>query len=167
MQSRQCWYAIHGRSNFEKRIAGELSEKGITSYLPAFEEVHQWKDRKRKVEMPLFPGYVFARFFDDPETRLRVLRTAGVVRILGRGGEIEAVPEKQIESVRTVLTSRIPCFAHPMLRVGSPVRVVRGPLRGLEGMLARSKRQARLVVSVPLLNQSVTVEMNASDVEPI
>ena len=161
------WYAIHARSNFEKKIAVELSRKGIEHYLPAYEEMHQWKDRRRKVTVPLFPGYIFARFADEPGLRLRVLTTAGVVRILGHGDGIEAVPAEQVEAVRTVLESRVPCFAHPLLRKGARVRVIRGVLRGLEGVLAHVKNQMRLVISVPLLNQSVAAEVDASDVEPV
>jgi transcription termination/antitermination protein NusG len=164
---RTEWYAIHTRSNFEKRIAGELSVRGIPSYLPAYVEVHQWKDRKQNVSIPLFPGYVFAQFCDFPDARLQVLKTSGVVRILGHGSDIEPVPEGEIEAVRRILDARVSCFAHPLLREGRPVRVVRGPLSGVEGILARIKNQSRLVVSIPLLNQSVAAEMAAWDVEPI
>jgi transcription antitermination factor NusG len=161
------WYAIRTRSNFEKRIAGELGEKGLEPYLPAYEETRQWKDRKQKIAVPLFAGYLFARFLASPEERLRVLKTAGVVRILGHDGRIEPIPEEQIEAVRTVLNSRVVCFAQPLLREGVRVRVVRGALEGLEGAMVRRKKQARLVISIPLLNQSVVAEVNTHDVEVI
>jgi transcription termination/antitermination protein NusG len=164
---RAQWYAVHTRSNFEKRTADELQARGVSSYLPAYLEIHQWKDRKQKVSRPLFPGYVFGQFSDYPEARLQVLKTVGVVRILGFNGEIEPISEREIEAVRRILDARVPCFAHPLLSEGRRVRVIRGALAGLEGILARIKNQSRLVVSVPLLNQSVAAEMNASDVEPI
>jgi transcription antitermination factor NusG len=161
------WYAIHSRSNFEKRIVRELERKGVHAYLPAYEEIHQWKDRKKRVDLPLFPGYVFAHFTDGPATRLHILQTAGVVRILGHGSGIEPVPESQIDAVRTILRSGAAYSVHPLLRKGVRVRVVRGTLCGLEGVLARIKKQSRLIVSIPLLNQSVATEVNASDVEPV
>ena len=161
------WYAIHTRSNFEKRVADELSAKGIENYLASYEEMHQWKDRKQKVDLPLFPGYVFTRFYDCPEARIAVLRTAGVVRILGQSSGIEAVPEHELETVRSILRSKLPCYAHPFLREGSWVRVRRGALRGMEGLLVRVKNQTRLVVSISLLSQSVAAEVDAGDVEPI
>jgi transcription antitermination factor NusG len=167
MLSADKWYAVHTRSNFEKRIADELSAKGLESYLPSYEELHQWKDRKKKVDLPLFPGYVFTRFYDCPEARIAVLRTAGVVRILGQSGGIEPVPEQEIEGVRSVLGSKLPCYAHPLLREGAWVRVRRGALQGVEGLLVRLKNQTRLVVSVTLLSRSVAAEIDAADVEPI
>lgn len=172
MDTRQCnaaekWYAIHSRSNFEKRIGLELGGKGIEHYLPAYDEVHQWKDRKRTVAVPLFPGYVFARFVDEPGLRRTVLTTSGIVRILGNGGGPEPIPDDQIDAVRAILTSRVPCFAHPLLREGARVRVTWGVLAGMEGLLARIKNRTRLVISIPLLNQSVAAEVNAWDVKPL
>ncbi len=160
------WYAAQTRSNFERRIAAELAAKQIESYLPAYEEIHQWKDRKKTIAVPLFPGYVFVRFVDRPEIRLRVLQTAGVVRVLGQAGEIEPIPQTQIEAVRAVVESRVKYRVHPLLREGKPVRVIRGPLTGLKGLLVHIKNEARLVVSVPLLGQSVAAEVNTRDVEP-
>lgn len=162
---RAPWFALHTRSNFEQRIAAELVAKGFETYLPAYEELHQWKDRKKKVLVPLFPGYVFTRFEPSPEYRVRVAQTAGVVRILGRSGEVEPVPEAEIEAVRALLNAKVPCFAHPFLREGCRVRVKRGALRGLEGILVRFKNSTRIVVSVTLLSQSVAAEVAASDVE--
>jgi transcription antitermination factor NusG len=161
----ECWYAIQSRSNFEKRIAGELAAKGIESYLPCYEEVHHWKDRQKKIQSPLFSGYVFARFGDSPRHRLVVLQTSGVVRILGYGGAIEPVPDYEIEAVRTLLNSQVPYFAHPFLREGAQVRVRHGALAGLIGILVRLKSRARLVISVNLLSQSVAAEVDAQSVE--
>jgi transcription antitermination factor NusG len=159
------WYAIHTRSHFEQRIVSELAAKGFETYLPGYEEIHQWKDRKKKVLVPLFPGYVFSRFEATPDFRVRVAQTSGVVRILGREGEAEPVPEAEIEAIRTLLNAKVPCFAHPFLREGCRVRVKRGALKGVEGILVRFKNTARLVVSVTLLSQSVAVEVAAADVE--
>src|ERR1022692_2435345 len=167
MSGQACWYAVYTRSNFEQRVAGELGSRGFESYFPAYEEIHQWKDRKKKVAVPLFPGYVFVRFADSPGLRLPLLKTSGVVRILGNGGMIEAVPDEEIEAVQSLLRSNVPCHAHPFLREGVRVRVKRGALKDLEGTLVRFKNRARLVISVALIAQSVAAEVGMRVVEPV
>ncbi len=162
-----AWYAVHTRSNYEKQAAAEVSGKGLETYLPSFSQVHQWKDRKKVVEQPLFPGYFFVRFTDTNERRLAVLKTTGVVQILGTGRAIEAIPNNQVEGVRTMLTAGVSCFAHPFLREGSRVRIRHGALKDLEGLLVRFKSAYRLVLSVELLCQSVATEVDISCVEPI
>lgn len=159
------WYALYTRSNFEKRVAVELAAKRVENYLPLVEQVHQWKDRRKRVEVPVFPGYVFVRLEDSHTARLEVLRTAGCVRILGQGDRIEPVPEPEIESIRRLLKARVPCFAHPFLKEGAWVRVKSGPLREIEGLLVRVKSKTRLVLSVALLSQSVATEIDVADVE--
>src|SRR5271157_362679 len=125
------WYAIQTRSNFEKIVDGEMRSKGIESYLPVLRGMHQWKDRRKLIEQPLFPGYVFSSFVDGHAARLRVLRTSGVVRILGSGTSIEPIPETEIAGVRRLLTSGMGAFVHPFLREGDWVRVKRGPLENV------------------------------------
>jgi transcription antitermination factor NusG len=161
------WYAVHTRSNFEVRVADQLSAKNIENYLPAYEEMHQWQDRKRKVLVPIFPGYVFVRFGTRTPTRLRLLQTSGVVRIVGQGGKDEPVFDHEVEAIRSVLKSNIRCFAHPLLREGAWVRVKRGPLKGVQGYFVRLKNQSRLVISVNVLSQSVATELDCRDVELI
>ena len=163
--SQPFWYAVYTRSNFEKKVAAELAAKRIEHYLPLVEQVHQWKDRKKVVEAPVFPGYVFARFVDTNRARLDVLRSSGSVRILGQAERIEPIPEMEIESIRRVLKANVPCFAHPFLREGAWVRVKRGPLKDIEGLLVRVKSRTRLVLSVTLLSQSVATEIDIMDVE--
>ena len=161
------WYAVYTRSNFEKRVAKELGIKLVESYLPVVEQLHQWKDRKKLVEMPVFPGYVFARFRDCSSTRLNVLRTPGTVRILGQGDQIEPVADVEIESIQRLLKADVSCFVHPFLREGAWVRVKRGALKDVEGLLVRMKSKTRLVLSISLLSQSVATEIDISDVEVI
>ena len=161
------WYAVHTRSNFEKRVTADLEEKGVENYLPAQIAQHQWKDRRKTITSPLFPGYVFCRIEDTPQARLPVLRTPGVVRILGSGGNISPVPDVQIDAIRRVLQSDLPCFPHTYLRHGSAVRVKSGPLRGIAGVLVQTKSKTRLVLSVELLCQSVAAEVDAADVEAL
>jgi len=161
------WYALRTRSNFERNVAAELGDKGVENYLPSYEEVHQWKDRKKAVQVPLFPGYVFARFPNCSQARVTVLQTRGVSRILGVAQAIEPIPDDEIEAVRHLLSVRVSCCGHPYLREGDRVRVRKGPLRGLEGILVRIKNRARLVVSVNLIMQSVAAEVEIGHVEPI
>lgn len=165
----QCeqWYVAQTRSNFEKRIASELALKGVHAYLPCLEEVHRWKDRSQRVSLPLFSGYVFVRITDSPESRLQVLASAGVVRLLGSGANLEPVLEAELNSIRLLLASSVPCQRHPFLRAGDPVRIKRGPLKGCEGYLDRSKNTTRLVVSVSLLSRSVSAELDVCDIDPI
>ena len=163
--AESCWYALYTRSNFEKRVSGELTAKRVENYLPLVEQVHQWKDRKKRIEVPVFPGYVFVRFRDSPPARLKVLRTAGSARILGQGERIEPIPESEIQAIRRLLKSRLPCLSQPFLREGAWVRVKRGPLRDVEGLLVRVKSKTRLVLSVALLSQSVATEIDVADVE--
>jgi len=166
-QGAAQWYAAFTRSNFEKRVASDLAGKGLTHFLPVVRETHQWKDRRKFVDVPVFPGYVFVHMTDSDQNRLRVLRSNGAVRILGSGGAIEPVPDGEIESIRMLLQSGVPFVAHPFLREGTRVRVKRGALKDLEGALVRFKNDARLVVSVNLLAQSIALEIDVADVEAV
>jgi transcription antitermination factor NusG len=161
------WYAVQTRSRFEKAVRTELSAWGIDHYLATFQDVHQWKDRKKVVEVPLFAGYIFVHLQDGESARLQVLKTNGVVRILGTSGRIEPIPDFEIDSIRQLLDSGKQCYPHPFIREGSWVRMRRGPLAGVEGRLTKVKSQTRLVLSVELLSQSVATEVDAWDVEPI
>lgn len=160
------WYAVQTRSRFEKSVRAEMAIQGIENYLPTFETLHQWKDRKKAVELPLFSGYIFARFEDEGPARLQVLKTVGVARILGAGRAILPIPDYEIDSIRQLLLTGNRCFPHPFVCEGAWVRVRRGPLAGIEGRLVRVKSVARLVLSVDLLTQSVATEVDAQDVEP-
>jgi transcription antitermination factor NusG len=161
----QRWFAIQTRSNFDLRVADQLVAKGIEQYLPSYQEVHQWKDRKRQITVPLFNGYLFVRLGNSSAARLKVLQTPGVVRILSRGVELEPVPDEEIEAVRRVVESRSALSIHPFLTEGTRVRLKRGPLKGIEGILIRIKNQARLVISVSILARSVAVETDTRDAE--
>jgi transcription antitermination factor NusG len=161
------WYAVQTRSRFEKTVRAEFALSEIEHYLATYLEVHEWKDRKKTVELPLFPGYIFVRLEDVNAARMQVLRTNGVVRILSNGGSMEPVPDEQIESIRRLLGAGQQCYPHPFIREGSWVRVRRGVLAGVEGRLVRFKNDMRLVVSIDLLSQSVATEIDARNVEPV
>jgi transcription antitermination factor NusG len=159
------WYAVQTRSNFEKRVSAELTAKGIEAFLPVYPEIHRWKDRKKLIEIPFFPGYLFVRMAATDACRLQVLQTTGAVRILGTYGTMEPIPETEIQSLQRVISVNVRVAPHPFLREGAHVRVKRGPLQGLEGQLIRWKSEVRLVLSVQLLCQAVAVEVDSGDVE--
>ena len=158
------WYALRTRSRHEKRVQEQLQSRGMDPFLPLVERWRQWKDRRKLVAFPLFPGYCFARF---PVTdRVAVLSTQGVVQIVGNQNGPIAVPESEIESVRRLVTGTLPYDPHPYLDEGMAVEVIRGPLTGLRGVLVRKGTRARLVVRITLIHQAASVEMDAYDVAP-
>ena len=165
--TRSQWFAIQTRYRYEQRVAGDLTSKGLESYLPLLREVHDWKDRKKSVEVPAFGGYLFARFEPTQRNRVRVLETTGVVRLLGHQGELEAVPDSEIDSLRRSLKSGAPCMRHPYLANGTLLRIERGPLSGLEGRLVRTANSLRLVVCVASVGQAIAIEVAREDVAPI
>src|SRR5271156_2154937 len=165
--TRAQWFAVQTRHRYEQRIANDLTAKGLENYLPTLSEVHEWKDRKRPVNVPAFGGYLFARFEPTLRNRVRVLETTGVVRLLGNLGQPEAVPEAEIESLRMSLNSGAHCTRHPYLATGMPLRIQRGPLSGLEGRLVHTANALRLVICVASVGQDVAVEVAREDVSPI
>jgi transcriptional antiterminator NusG len=159
------WYAIQTRSQSERCLTRDLDAKNIENYCPVFREVRQWSDRKKEIDRPVFPGYVFARFEDSGSTRLKILQSSGAVRILGSAEMPEAIPEYEIEAIRRLIESSLSCYAHPLLKEGCRVVVKCGPLKGVEGQLVRVKGQTRLVLSVKLLGKAISTEVGVRDVE--
>lgn len=159
------WFAAYTLPNHEKRVARQLGERDIAHYLPVYESVRQWKDRKMRLEMPLFPGYVFVRL--ALQNRLRVVQVPSVIRLVGFGSEPVAIPEAELTAIRTCLDHRCRVEPHAVLQRGQRVRITRGALAGTEGILARKKGISRLVLSVGLIMRAVAVEVNIADVEPI
>jgi len=163
------WYAIYTRSQAEQSVASFLAARFIEHYLPVFRVKRQWHDRLTVVDVPVFPGYVFARF--DREHRLNVLTIPGVVRILGHAGELEPIPVVEIESVRAMMAlgDRVTATAttSPSLSKGALVRVVYGPLRGAEGRCQRVKKGWRIVVAIESLGQSISADVDLADVEVV
>lgn len=142
-----------------------LEAKGFEVFLPLYESTRRWKDRRKILSLPLFPCYVFVR--GAHERRLPVLTTPGVHMIISRGERIATVPEEEIEAIRRTIDGQLSVEPHPFLRCGERVRVVRGSLEGVEGILTRKKNLFRLVLSVDMLAQAVSVEIDALDVVPV
>jgi transcription antitermination factor NusG len=159
------WFAVYISANHEKKVAAELDRRSIECFLPLYHSVRRWKDRRVKLDLPLFPGYVFGHFA-LPE-RLRILQIPGVVRLVGFGNCPAAVPEIEICRIRRVLNQDLRIEPHPYLTVGRHVLVKAGPLAGLEGILTRRKNRLRFVVSVELIMRSIAAEIDEADIEPI
>ena len=160
-----CWYALQTHPRHEKKVATQLRQKAVDTFLPLISQVHRWSDRKKTIEVPLFPGYVFVRLVDVSESRLQVLRTAGVAHFVGNGGSGLAIPDKQIEDIQAVLAHKVPCMLYPFLRVGQRVRIRGGSLEGLEGILVASHSDRSVVVSVEAIHQSLVIRIDGYDVE--
>ncbi len=156
------WYAIWTRSRHEQIVREQLANKGFEAFLPTIPRWSRWKDRKKKIDWPLFPGYCFARF--DPRERLPILKCTGVVTIVSFDGEIAPIPEQEIEGIRLLVESDLQYDPCPLIREGAMVEVVHGPLKGVVGRLMRKGAHARLVLAVDLIGQAVSVEVDAADV---
>jgi transcription antitermination factor NusG len=161
----QPWYALRVRSNHERVAAMHLREQGYEEFCPAYKAERQWSDRKKTVEQFLFPGYVFCRL--NPDDRLPVLMMPGVVNVVGFGSQPAAIPDQEIEHVRTMVRSGLLVTPWPFLSVGQTVVLERGPLAGVEGILQQIKKTFRLVVSVQLLQRSVSTEVDRAWVRPV
>lgn len=158
------WFAVWTRSRHEQVVREQLQQKRIEVFLPTITKWSRWKDRKKKIDWPLFPGYCFARF--KPQNRLAVLKCTGVVSIVSVEGEPAPIPDHQIEGIRRLIDSELAFDPVPMLQEGMMVEVVHGPLKRVIGRLVRKNEKARLVLSVDLIGQGVSVEVDAADVKP-
>jgi transcription antitermination factor NusG len=163
--SRQAWYAIWTRSRHEQVVRDQLESKGIEAFLPVVTRWSRWKDRKKQIAWPLFPGYCFARF--DPRERLPILTSTGVVNIVSFNGDIVPIPDDEIDGIRRVVASELPYDPVPFIREGTTVEVTHGPLKGVRGRLVRKGSQARLILAVDLIGQAVSVEVDAADVQAL
>jgi transcription antitermination factor NusG len=157
-----AWYAACTYPRHEKLVARQLEDRHIESFLPLYRDVRRWKDRRKELEMVLFPGYVFTRL--DLRDRLRVLQLQGVTRFVCFYGKPARLPEEEIEALRRGLSLGIYAKSHPYLKVGRKVKVVHGPLTGAQGILIRTKEKCRVVISMEAIQQSVALEVDATDV---
>jgi transcription antitermination factor NusG len=158
------WYALWTRSRHEQVVREQLEQKHVETFLPTVTRWSRWKDRKKKIDWPLFPGYCFARF--NARERLPILKCTGVVSIISFEGEPAPIPEHEIDSIRMLIDSELAYDPCPMIREGMMVEVAHGPLKGVIGRLIRKGAHARLVLSVDLIGQAVSVEVDAADVRP-
>jgi transcription antitermination factor NusG len=159
------WYALQVRPRFEKQVASTLVSKGIEGFLPMYLHRSRWSDRMKEVQLPLFPGYLFCRF--DINKRLPILVTPGVMRVIGIGKNPHPVEEEEINALQSITLSGLQAEPRSYLNIGEKVRIEIGPLTGLEGILQKTKGASQLVVSVSLLQRSVSVVIDESWVVPM
>lgn len=161
---RRCWFAVYTRSRHEKSVAEQLRGNGVETFLPLYRTVRRWKNGDHWVELPLFPGYTFARF--ALVDRLPVLKVPGVVRLVGFNGIPAALEDHEVEDLRQALAAGVTAKPHPYLRQGCRVRITAGPLAGRQGILVRRQGMVRVVLSIDLIQRSVLVDVAADSLEP-
>jgi transcription antitermination factor NusG len=159
------WSAVYTRHQHEKSVAVSLSRNLFDVFLPLYNVVRQWKDRKKHLSLPLFPGYVFFR--GGPERRVQILSMPGVHSIVSIAGKPAPIPAIEIDAIRRAVESHLEVEPHPFLRDGDRVRIQSGPLAGIEGILVRRKSAYRLILSAELLERSIAVEVDAFSVDPL
>src|SRR6267378_4252232 len=159
------WFAVRVRSNYERVTAIHLRERGYEEFAPCYQTERQWSDRRKRLDQFLFPGYVFCRF--DVEHRLPVLTAPGVVSLVGFGKTPSPIPEHEMQHVRSMTGSGLLVTPWPFLQLGQQVVIEHGPLEGVEGILQQVKGKFRLVVSICLLQRSVSTEVDRNWVRPI
>lgn len=159
------WYALYTCAHHERRVAKQLALRSVEHLLPLYETVRRWKDRRVRLELPLFPSYLFVR--TRLRERLRILEIPSAVRLVGFDGHPVPLPEEEIEALRSGLERQVRAEPHPYLKIGRRVRIIGGPLRGVEGILLRKKHSLRVVLSIDLIMRSIAVEVDLSDVEPV
>jgi transcription antitermination factor NusG len=164
---QEQWYAIRTRSRHEKMVAEQLERQGIESFLPLVKHTRKWSDRMKEVDLPLFSGYNFVRVVLSSRDRLRVLQTHGVAGFVGINGFGTAIPESQIQDIRTLLASKLPFEEQAFLRVGQRVRVRGGALDGVEGILSAQNEDRSLVISLEPIQRSLSVRIQGYSVEPV
>jgi transcription antitermination factor NusG len=163
--AEEHWYAVYTRANHEKRVAAETEARGVEHFLPVYRSVRRWKDRRVSLELPLFPGYVFVRV--ALRDRLRVLQIPSVVHLVGFSGQPSALPDEEMDILRSGFSERLHAEPHPFLTIGRRVRVTSGPFAGIEGVLKRRKSNLRVVISLELIRQSVAVEVGEAEIEAL
>jgi transcription antitermination factor NusG len=159
------WFAVHTWSRHEKSVFERLREKQIETFLPQYSSPKRWKNGQVSGPVPLFPGYLFVRI--NAEKPLPVLQTSGVARFVGFGKKPAAIPDSEIIQLQAAVGNGTQISPHPFLTVGNRVRIKRGPLAGLTGIMTRDKQGIRVVLSVELISRSVSVELDIADLEPV
>jgi transcription antitermination factor NusG len=156
------WYAAYTWTHHERRVAQQLDERQVENFVPLYRSVRRWKDRRKELQLALFPSYVFVRM--DPKDRVRVLQLPGVVSFVNFHGTPAPLPDSEIETLRRGSSNPTKIAPHPYLKVGRRVRVNGGPFAGAEGILVRRREGCRVVVSIDLLMRSVALEIDEADI---
>jgi transcription antitermination factor NusG len=158
------WFAAYTSPRHEKHVSQQMERRGIQNFLPLYRSIRRWKDRRKELELPIFPGYLFVRM--ALRDRLNVLQVPGVVHLVSFQGRPTPLPDSEIEILQRQLSQSGKLQPHPFLTVGRRVRVTSGPMVGMEGILARKKDKLRVVLSIELIQRAVAVEVDLTDIEP-
>jgi transcriptional antiterminator NusG len=164
---KKFWYAVYLKSRHEFKAEKKLLEKDIETFLPVIERIRQWKDRKKIVSFPLFPGYIFVNIPDDYNGMLSILKTPGVVHFITLKGKPFPIPEEQIISLKKLIENKEQIDPHPYISEGQQVRITSGPLAGVEGTLIEKLNHNFLVLSIDLIKQGAAVKIDAFEIEPV
>src|SRR4051812_17545551 len=156
------WFVVHTSAQREKKVSTYLLQAGVEQFLPVYESRRRWKDRVVTLETPLFTGYVFVKI--PLLEKLRVLSAPGVARFVCQNGKPAAIPDEDIERVKSGLVKG--AIPHPYLTVGRRVAVTSGPLMGTSGILVRKKNNLRLVVNIDSIARAMAIEVSEADVQP-
>lgn len=157
------WYAAYTRANHEKHVAAHLSARAVDYFLPLYPSIRRWKDRRVQLQLPLFPGYIFVRIALCD--RLQVLEIPSVARLVGFNGAPAALPQDEIETLKSGLEWGVNAVPHRYLTIGRQVRLVAGPLAGLTGILLRHKGKSRVAISIDLLQRTIVVDADINDID--
>lgn len=161
-ESQVFWYAAYTSSRHEKTVVEHLRQRDVECFLPLYETVRRWNNGRHRVQLPLFPSYVFVRM--GLRDKLRVLQVPGLAHMVSFQGSPAVLPDAEIETLRSALAAGVPAQPYRYLNVGAKVEICNGPLQGLRGILLRHQGQFRVVVSVEMIMRSIVVEVEASDV---
>jgi transcription antitermination factor NusG len=145
-------------------VAEQLDQRSVERFLPLYESVRRWKDRWVRLQLPLFPGYVFVHM--AMRDRLQVLQIPSVVRMVGFSGLPTPLSDEEVEGLRQALAQGVRAEPHPHLTIGRRVRIIAGPLAGREGILTRRRGSTRVVLSIDLIQKSVAAEVDMAVVVP-
>jgi transcriptional antiterminator NusG len=161
---RPHWYALYTRSHCEQLVYNQLATKGFAVFLPKLDIWSRRNGIQRQIPAPMFPSYLFLHRAMSKLSFIEVSKARGLVRILGeRWDRLSTVPEAEIEAIQRVLSAKLPVVSHPYLREGQRVRIMQGPLTGVEGILVHSKpNKGLLVLSIDLLRRSIAVEVDST-----
>jgi transcription antitermination factor NusG len=157
------WYALYTCARHEKRVAEQIERRNFPCFLPLYRSVRRWKDRRKELELALFPGYVFVRM--SLVNKLQVLDLPGVVRLVSFKGQPAALPAEEIEALRDRLSGQFKIEPHSYIHTGRRVRVRSGPMEGMEGIVVRRKNRCRVIFSIDLIKRSLAIEVDEADLE--
>ncbi len=165
VQNEMLWYAGYTASRHEKRVAEHFVQRGVEHFLPLYETIHRWNNGRHRVQLPLFPGYIFVHI--ALRDRMRVIEVPGFVRLVGFNSLPYPLPEADINKMKDALNKGVLAEPYPYLTVGTQVEIRNGPMQGMTGILLRRQNKCRVVISVDLIMRSMAVEVEAADVVPV